>query len=198
MYAKKALPILVFLLEVATPAVSRGSWIFGANAGTGVPLGQVGDFFGPSALIGGSVGSTTGSFEFGLDLSRFRASPTQEYQSTLSYSNAEGALRVWHLGVHAHWVASEENGMVPYVGMGAGMYDARDELKGSYDSVYEDRSFGINARAGLNYWMSPKWGIGLDFSYHPSFFDTGYNIPYDRASYLSFSGGVRVRDPWKR
>ena len=175
-----------------------GAWLIDGNAGVGIPTGDLGDLFGSGLLVGASVGYLSAPFEIGVDVSMTQNDMSGEWEEAHVAIGAEDELKFFQYGVHARWMSPSQSTLSPYFGVGLGGYNIKERYtEGDLEEEPSETVLGVNARAGLNYWISSAWGIGADLSYHTAWLDEdGSEFPEEFGSSAQFIGvalGLRYR-----
>ena len=190
--------LIVALAAAAFPLTARASWILDADIGRGMPTGSFDDFW-SSGFHGGIAASYLLSprFAVGADGSYTSFGPSDDYQALLDFLDpgAENTFSIWHLGVHGKWMVPfpSEGRLHPYLVVGAGMYDMSDAYES--DALSDElgqSAFGFRGGAGVDYWISPKLGLGVDLNYHETFTSED-EIGHDSTPFVTFTAGLR----WK-
>jgi opacity protein-like surface antigen len=195
MFRKLLLVTLATGALLAPPA--SGAWLIEGNAGVGIPTGDLGDLFGSGLLVGASVGYLGAPFEIGVDVSMIQNDMSGDYEDDLVAIGAEDELKLFQYGVHARWMSPSQSTLSPYFGVGLGGYNIKESYtEGDLEEEPSETVLGVNARAGLNYWINSAWGIGADLSYHTAWLEDESEFPEEFGSAAQFVGvalGIRWR-----
>lgn len=191
--------IFLFMVVMAWAAAgARASWVIGADGGIALPAGTLNKVWssGFSASLSASY-MLSPRFAVGLDASHNRFGTSSDYQALLDFLDpgASESFATWQFGAHGNWMipVSDSSKFSPYVVLGAGLYDVKDKYKSptSADELSQT-AFGVRGGLGCDYWISPRFGVGLDTNYNDTFTNVE-DIGYDNTPYFTVAAGVR----WK-
>lgn len=186
---------LIALLMLATlaPRADAGSWLIDANAGVGIPTGDFSDAWKSGLIVGGALDYSSAPFAIGIDASWLKNHPSADFQNVLDVLGADDDFRFVQYGAHMKWMPQTSGSLTPYLGVGAGAYNVKESYQDpSFSEEVTQTAFGVHVGGGLNYWISPSWGLGVDASYHDAFVDKD-RFGTDSAPFVALAGGFR----WK-
>jgi opacity protein-like surface antigen len=194
----RAILFFAFTILVLSVPPAHGAWLVDANAGAGIPTGDLGDLFGTGLLVGASVGYLSSPFEIGVDVSWLQNDMSGDWEEELSSIGAEDEVQFFQYGVHARWMSPNQSSLSPYLGVGLGGYNIKESYQepGLTDEPSET-VLGVNLRGGVNYWINQALGIGADLSYHVAWLDedeTGFPEEFgSTAQFIGVALGLRWR-----
>jgi opacity protein-like surface antigen len=203
-----------------TPAAGgedmKGQFAIGAGGGLAMPMGKLAESFDPEAETSGAdmkMGPSFGIFvdyfvtkeiAVGVDASYTTMNMNDQTIDGTTYKDLVKA-KTMQFGVHGKYFVPTGGPLVPYLSLGAGFYSRKLELSqdfqdgmGITDSEYSDSKPGVNAGVGVEYKVSPMFGIGANGAYHYTigkFEDKdGFEILKDW-NYIGFNAAVTYHIP---
>ena len=180
--------VLMLLLWAtsANAAVDKGQWLLGATGGLAFPVSDYQDLAGtgfgfsadadyvlsPSGAIGVTVGYNRNGF-------------SSDFKEAIQFATGlpvEGHFTVMHYGGHARLFLAPDSKTVPFVTVGAGLYNfkATAELYGASGSD-SDTKGGINGGAGLLFDAGGSAHVGVQGAFHDIIAD-GSDVQYITAA----------------
>jgi len=197
MFWKETLLAAAFATAVVAPS-AQASWLINANAGVGIPTGDFSDFWASGFLVGAAASYLVRpQFAIGVDGSYLKNDTSDDYQALLDFLDpgAEDQFTYQQYGVHGKWMIPTGSGsrVSPYLVVGAGLYSVKDKYESpTFSDELSQTAFGLRGGAGIDYWVSTTFGVGVDANYHNPF-ASEEEIGYDSAPFFAVSGGIR----WK-
>jgi hypothetical protein len=158
---------LASLCLMAFPAfAAKGDMAFGVNGGLAMPMGQLADEDYANMKLGYDGGlffdyMLTKEIALGVDGS---------YAMSTNKDDSDIKGKTMEFGVHGKYFVPTGGQFLPYLSLGAGMYNRKAEFSDGAISVdVSDNVVGMNFGVGAEYMMTPMVGLGVNGTYHYTF-----------------------------